>query len=75
MTDYDEQPIPEPDDNSRTNAVARLVEALKPFAEADKYFDSSFSDDYVPSWAEFFTIGDFRRARTALNDIRANIKE
>ena len=57
------------------DAVARLVEALKPFAEADKYFDSSFSDDYAPSWAEFFTIGDFRRARTALNDIQANIKE
>ena len=43
----------------------RLREALKPFAEANKYFDSSFDDDYAPRWAEFFIIGDFRRALRA----------
>ena len=43
----------------------RLREALKPFAEANKYFDSSFGDDYTPRWAEFFIIGDFRRALRA----------
>ena len=44
----------------------RLREALKPFAEANKYFDASFDDDYAPRWAEFFIIGDFRRALRAL---------
>ena len=43
----------------------RLREALKPFAEANKYFDPSFDDDYTPRWAEFFIIGDFRRALRA----------
>ena len=43
----------------------RLREALKPFAEANKYFDSSFDDDYTPRWAKFFIIGDFRRALRA----------
>ena len=43
----------------------RLREALKPFAEANKYFDASFDDDYAPRWAEFFIIGDFRRALRA----------
>lgn len=44
----------------------RLRGALKPFAEANKYFDASFDDDYAPRWAEFFTIGDFRFALAAL---------
>lgn len=44
----------------------RLRRALEPFAEAEKYFDSSFDDDYSSSWAEFFTIGDFRRALAAM---------
>ena len=44
----------------------RLRAALETFADADKYYDSSFDDDYSPRWAEFFTIGDFRRARAAL---------
>ena len=43
----------------------RLREALKPFAEANKYFDASFDDDYAPRWAKFFIIGDFRRALRA----------
>ena len=53
----------------------RLRRALEPFAEAGKYCDPFDDDDFSPRWAEFFTIGDFRRARTALNDIQANIKE
>ena len=44
----------------------RLRAALQPFADADKYYDQSFDDDYSPRWAKFFTIGDFRRARAAL---------
>ena len=44
----------------------RMRAALQPFAEADEYYDSSSDDNYAPRWAEFFTIGDFRRARAAL---------
>ena len=46
--------------------IERLRAALETFADADKYYDPSFDDDYSPRWAEFFTIGDFRRARAAL---------
>lgn len=43
----------------------RLRVALKPFAEAEQYCDPEFGNDYAPSWAEFFTLGDFRRAHTS----------
>lgn len=49
-----------------SDAVERLRAALKPFAEAEQYCDPAFDDDYAPRWAEFFTLGDFRRARAAL---------
>lgn len=53
----------------------RLRAALEPFAEADNHYDQSFEDDYSPCWAEFFTIGDFRRARAALNASKAELGE
>jgi hypothetical protein len=47
---------------------ARLRAALVPFASAsDDYCDDWMENDYSPRWAEFFTCGDFRRARAALN--------
>lgn len=49
--------------------VDKLEAALKPFSDAaNEYCDPFFDDDYAPRWAEFFTMGDFRRARAALAD-------
>ena len=53
----------------------RLRTALEPFADADKYCSLTFEDDYSPSWAEFFTIGNFRRARAALDAYHKLVKE
>ena len=45
----------------------RLRRALRPFSDAaHAYCDPDLDDDYAPRWAEFFTIGDFRRALAAM---------
>ena len=49
----------------RADLVDELVRALEPFAEACKYCEPFDDDDFSPRWAEFFTIGDFRRAALA----------
>lgn len=46
--------------------VATLEGALRPFSDACKYVVDDYADDYSPAWAEFFEIGQFRRARAAL---------
>lgn len=46
--------------------IARLRDALKPFGAAIGHVAPEIPDDYRPNWAEFFTLGDFRRADAAL---------
>lgn len=50
--------------------VGRLVEALKPFADASAACDEPRQSDTTPAWesseAMSVTIGDFRRAHAAL---------
>jgi uncharacterized protein with LGFP repeats len=46
--------------------VARMGEALKPFADAADSYDPDEGDDRHAAWAHDFTIGSLRRARSAL---------
>lgn len=47
-----------------------VVEALKPFANMINHIETNTPDDYHPSWAEFLTVGDFRRAAAALRALK-----
>lgn len=47
-----------------------VAEALKPFANMINHIETGTPDDYHPSWAEFLTVGDFRRAATALRALK-----
>lgn len=48
-------------------ALAETRAALKPFSDATQWIEPEHDDDYSPSWAEFFAVGDFRKAATALS--------
>lgn len=48
-------------------ALSDARAALKPFSDATQWIEPEHDDDYSPSWAEFFTVGDFRKAATALS--------
>ena len=48
-------------------ALAEAHAALKPFSDAVQWVEPEHDDDYSPSWAEFFVVGDFRKAATVLS--------
>lgn len=48
-------------------ALVEARAALKPFSDATQWIEPEHNDDYSPSWAEFFVVGDFRKAATALS--------
>lgn len=47
-----------------------VAEVLKPFANMINHIETDTPDDYHPSWAEFLTVGDFRRAAAALRALK-----
>ena len=47
--------------------IARLREALEPFAAEAEAYDPPEGDDYYIAWGADFPIGALRRARAALH--------
>ena len=52
--------------------IEMVAEALKPFADMISYIEADTPDDYRPSWAEFLTVGDFRRAAAAMRALKGD---